>query len=235
MPIAALKNRYDAFAERLLASLSEIERRDVRSFDRWFFSRGLALAGGTDRRHHRVRVAVGAQLPWNMTFGRSVGAVQRRPCCCLVWVVGVVGVVRLPPPIRDGSFVAWWSIPVVFLVLGTLAGALAVLLVNLTARILAVFPGGTTRGCGMASHRGAGVFSFPACVLLVALISQLRNREYAALTARLEAEARQSDLSRQLAESKLKLLQLQIEPHFLFNTLGSYSSSPKRAHRRQRA
>ena len=48
----------------------------------------------------------------------------------------------------------------------------------------------------------------------------LRNREYAALTERLEAEARQSELSRQLAESQLKLLQLQIEPHFLFNTLG---------------
>ncbi len=33
--------------------------------------------------------------------------------------------------------------------------------------------------------------------------------------------ARESATSRQLAESRLKLLQLQIEPHFLFNTLGS--------------
>ena len=41
------------------------------------------------------------------------------------------------------------------------------------------------------------------------------------MTAHLEAEARQSETSRQLAESKLKLLQLQVEPHFLFNTLGS--------------
>ena len=56
---------------------------------------------------------------------------------------------------------------------------------------------------------------------IVALIANLRNREYRALTANLETEARQSDLSRQVAESKLKLLQLQIEPHFLFNTLGS--------------
>ena len=57
--------------------------------------------------------------------------------------------------------------------------------------------------------------------LVTALIAHLRNREYRALTAHLEAEARQSETSRQLAESKLKLLQLQIEPHFLFNTLGS--------------
>jgi sensor histidine kinase YesM len=41
------------------------------------------------------------------------------------------------------------------------------------------------------------------------------------IQARLESEARQSDLSRQLAESQLKLLQLQVEPHFLFNTLAS--------------
>jgi len=34
MPFAALKSRYDAFADGLLASLSEIERRDVRAFDR---------------------------------------------------------------------------------------------------------------------------------------------------------------------------------------------------------
>jgi sensor histidine kinase YesM len=57
--------------------------------------------------------------------------------------------------------------------------------------------------------------------LVVALIAHLRNREYAALTARLAAEARQSELSRQLAESQLRMLQLQVEPHFLFNTLGS--------------
>jgi len=57
--------------------------------------------------------------------------------------------------------------------------------------------------------------------LVVALIAALRNREYKALAAHLEAERRQSDLSRQLAESKLRMLQLQIEPHFLFNTLGS--------------
>jgi sensor histidine kinase YesM len=57
--------------------------------------------------------------------------------------------------------------------------------------------------------------------LVVALIAGLRNREYRALAAHLAAERRQSELSRQLAESKLRMLQLQIEPHFLFNTLGS--------------
>jgi sensor histidine kinase YesM len=67
----------------------------------------------------------------------------------------------------------------------------------------------------------AGVVFGVLYTLLVALIASLRNREYQALTANLEAKRRQSDLSRQLAESKLRMLQLQIEPHFLFNTLGS--------------
>ena len=34
----ALRHRYEAFSERVLASLSEIEREDVKSFDRWFYS-----------------------------------------------------------------------------------------------------------------------------------------------------------------------------------------------------
>jgi LytS/YehU family sensor histidine kinase len=72
------------------------------------------------------------------------------------------------------------------------------------------------------------VFGF-LYALVVALIAHLRNREYAALTAHLAAEARQSELSRQLAESRLKLLQLQIEPHFLFNTLGSAQQLAEKA------
>jgi hypothetical protein len=35
-----LKSRYDAFAQRVLSSLSEIERRDVRAFDTWFYRSG---------------------------------------------------------------------------------------------------------------------------------------------------------------------------------------------------
>ena len=57
--------------------------------------------------------------------------------------------------------------------------------------------------------------------LFTAIIAHLRNREYAALATKLELERRESELSCQLAESRLKMLQLQIEPHFLFNTLGS--------------
>jgi len=54
--LAAFKSRYDAFAQRVLASLSEIERRDVRAFDRWFYAqRGWQWRWGLPRRvHHRL-------------------------------------------------------------------------------------------------------------------------------------------------------------------------------------
>ena len=60
-----------------------------------------------------------------------------------------------------------------------------------------------------------------ALAAVSALIGHLRNREYVSLTERLRVESKQAQLNRQVAETKLHLLQAQIEPHFLFNTLAS--------------
>lgn len=49
----------------------------------------------------------------------------------------------------------------------------------------------------------------------------LRNRQYEMLTAQLQADAERERLARELSESQLRLLRAQIEPHFLFNTLGA--------------
>lgn len=53
------------------------------------------------------------------------------------------------------------------------------------------------------------------------VVAGWRNREYQLLTAQLQLEAQQESMARQVSESKLRLLQAQIEPHFLFNTLGA--------------
>jgi sensor histidine kinase YesM len=66
-------------------------------------------------------------------------------------------------------------------------------------------------------------------VLLVALliwvpqlvVSLLRYRQYQMLAEQLQREAENERLARELAESQLRLLRAQIEPHFLFNTLGA--------------
>jgi signal transduction histidine kinase len=60
-----------------------------------------------------------------------------------------------------------------------------------------------------------------AILELVLIISILRNRHYEAMNAQLQREAEQARLARELSESQLRLLRAQIEPHFLFNTLGA--------------
>ena len=53
------------------------------------------------------------------------------------------------------------------------------------------------------------------------LVAVLRNRHYEHLAAQLQRDAEQERLARALSETQLRLLRAQIEPHFLFNTLGA--------------
>lgn len=73
-----------------------------------------------------------------------------------------------------------------------------------------------------ASHFLGGVMTGGLVIVIPVLaISLLRNRQYEALNAQLQREAEQARLARELSESQLRLLRAQIEPHFLFNTLGA--------------
>jgi LytS/YehU family sensor histidine kinase len=55
----------------------------------------------------------------------------------------------------------------------------------------------------------------------MAMVGALRNQQYQALTAKLELDAERERAARELSESHLRMLHAQIEPHFLFNTLGA--------------
>ncbi len=57
--------------------------------------------------------------------------------------------------------------------------------------------------------------------VLVATLAIWRNREYEALNTELQLRAEQEKLARQVSDAKMRLLRAQIEPHFLFNTLGA--------------
>jgi signal transduction histidine kinase len=63
-----------------------------------------------------------------------------------------------------------------------------------------------------------GSFNIMAPVLI---ISMVRNRQYESRNLQLQRDAEQARLARELSESQLRLLRAQIEPHFLFNTLGA--------------
>ena len=214
------KIRYDSFVERILSSLTEIERRDARSFDQW-----LNHDGGW---HWLVGIIVtttgaawvAAHLPWNMSF-LEAAILFNVFVVVLLWagLSAWFGYRKF----RGAAFRLAVMGPLLAL-LGAFVGA------SIAGMIKGVNPFDWLYDSALLRHvvTGALVFGF-LYTFIVALIANLRNREYRALAASLEAEARQSELSRQLAESKLKLLQSQIEPHFLFNTLGSAQQLAERS------
>jgi sensor histidine kinase YesM len=208
----SLKARYDAFAERVLASLSEIERRDVRSFDQWLYHGGgwLWLAGTILLTTGCAWIA--SRLPWNMSFLEA--AILFNAFVLVTLFAGLSAWFGYRK--YSGKALRMVALSPLLALLGAFVGA------SIAGVIRGVNPFDWIYDSALLRHivTGALVLGF-LYTLVVALIANLRNREYRALAASLEAEARQSQLSRQLAESKLKLLQQQIEPHFLFNTLGS--------------
>ncbi|MBL8509842.1 MAG: histidine kinase [Chitinimonas sp.] len=60
-----------------------------------------------------------------------------------------------------------------------------------------------------------------AAAIALATAARLSNRDEQFEISRLESENQRERVARELAEARLKLLQAQIEPHFLFNTLGA--------------
>jgi len=208
----SLKHRYDSFADRVLATLSEVERQDVRAFDRWFYATGgwrwlFVIVGATT-----AFAWVASRLPWNMTFVEAA-ILFNLVVLMLLWagLSAWFGYRRFQGKIFRfvvvGPLLALAGAFVGAGIAGLLQGVDPLEWLNDSAKFRHVVTAGL-------------VFGF-LYALVVALIAHLRNREYAALAARLESEARQSQLSRQLAESQLRMLQLQVEPHFLFNTLAS--------------
>jgi len=184
----------------------------MRSFDQWFY-RGSGWQWLVGTLLVTTGVAwIASRLPWNMSF-LEAAILFNAFVVVMVWagLSAWFGFRRF----RGKAFRLAVAGPLLAL-LGAFAGA------TIAGFLKGVNPFDWLYDSALLRHvvTGALVFGF-LYTLVVALIANLRNREYRALAANLEAEARQSELSRQLAESKLKLLQLQIEPHFLFNTLGS--------------
>ena len=210
--LTALKDRYDAFADRVLSSLSEIEREDVKSFDRWFYrGRGWVWLAGIVTLTTCV-AWVASRLPWNMTFTEAA-VLFNLVVLTLVWsgLTAWFGYRKF-----SGKLFRYIVVGPLLALAGAFVGAAVAGLVKGVDPLEWLSDSAKVRHIVIAGLVFGVLYS-----LVVALISALRNREYRALAAHLEAERKQSELSRQLAESKLRMLQLQVEPHFLFNTLGS--------------
>jgi len=208
----ALKSRYDRLADRVLCSLSEIEREDVRSFDRWFYRGGgwRWLVGIIALTTSAAYVA--SRLPWNMRFVEAA-VLFNVVVLTLLWsgLAAWFGYRKF-----SGKLFRYIVVAPLLALAGAFVGA------SIAGLVTGVDPLSWLQDSTKVRHIATAGLAFGVLyVLVVALIANLRHREYLALAARLESEARQSELSRQLAESKLRMLQLQVEPHFLFNSLGS--------------
>jgi LytS/YehU family sensor histidine kinase len=89
--------------------------------------------------------------------------------------------------------------------------------------------GSFTAGVGWTELQLQKVAKAVAIAILVSVaigsvlvgISRLRLREAEHRAGRLQAEADRERLARQTVQAELKLLQAQVEPHFLFNTLAN--------------
>jgi LytS/YehU family sensor histidine kinase len=80
----------------------------------------------------------------------------------------------------------------------------------------------------------AGSIAGAIYAVILGSIALWRNREYETLNTQLQLQTEREKLARQVSESQLSLLRAQIEPHFLFNTLGAVqqlaqSGAPKAA------
>ncbi|HSV18878.1 MAG TPA: histidine kinase [Casimicrobiaceae bacterium] len=207
-----LNERMERYAERKLAAMSEVERRDARAFDEWFIRRGgwkwLIWIGVAAT----LVAAVASQLPWNLRFVPAA-IMFNGIAYALLWA----------------GFVAWFGYRRLQGKLLRVTGACLLTVAIIAPLVVAAMemmrgrpPFAWLTDSALLRHLAVATFLFAFLyVSVVALISTFRNREHIALARHLEAEARRSELSRRLAESELKLLQSQIEPHFLFNTLGS--------------
>ena len=203
--------RYRRAMIRKSRCLSPTERSQMRDFI-WRFRgwRGwVALS---------VPVAIASMLGLGLhfTLPAKFGAVEAVVLFNLVWSSLALGVVATW--FNPGSFKRFGGRALVILPLLALFGAICGAAVSSMLNGEAPFAFFDRAGRGVVT---AGLGLGLGYSILLSLIVGVRNRELTAINDRLAADADRHRLTTELTASRLRLLQAQIEPHFLFNTLGA--------------
>lgn len=212
MPILKSINAWYARLEaKSLAILAPVERADMLAFDASF------------RQRPKRYVAIIVTL-W-MVFGVVVkllagnigwwGALALSAVMLLSMVVAVTGAWFGPSRFKTGvrSMLLLIGVSVVGAIVGGLGARIAQMntLGDVVDQFILVAPkilvGGLIAGMVYA-------------VLMVSIV-QYRRGQLQRRNEQLERQAKQERMGRQLADARLKLMQAQVEPHFLFNTLAS--------------
>lgn len=121
--------------------------------------------------------------------------------------------------VPESHLPAWmprWLLTVLAVGLAAPLGTFVIYMVSVDGRVT-TFIGNPARLAGFFIIASTGL----VLGLLITLTAQLREREARARSQALQFELVRSQLERQAADARLSLLQAQIEPHFLFNTLAN--------------
>jgi signal transduction histidine kinase len=129
--------------------------------------------------------------------------------CVMVWFSAWFNYRRL-----EGRRLRIFSRIILLAVLGAVFGTVVSVVVH----------GGAFHAALHELPRNMAIIALSAAIVICApllLIGIFRSRQHAVQTAALQRDAEQARLARALSETQLRLLRAQIEPHFLFNTLGA--------------
>ena len=198
---------------RKLATLTPIERQQFHDFMEKYRGAGFYIAAARMLLlFSAIGVLLHLMLPGELSWGQALGLSNAIGFAMSWAVLGVWFNYRKLARRKIRLLMA------LMLLLPFLAG----LLIGLLTFMLN--PGMSLGGCMARGARIGGYATATAGLIYLvpmSIVAVWRNRQYEALALQLQQEAERDRLARALSESQLRLLRAQIEPHFLFNTLGA--------------
>ncbi|WP_056332724.1 sensor histidine kinase [Massilia sp. Leaf139] len=202
---------YRRYCAEKLAAMSPIERRELRAFSLTYRGRRLWIAVA---KLAAAFTLAGLLLAY--VVGGKVGPVALVVIANLVGFSFVIG--GIGSWFNPSEMVASKRKVVAGLMVGALVGGIGAY-VGLT---LAHGEPLAEIGPPLLRVIAIAMLGAPVCVGIPMLaISAMRRRQQAELAEQLRRDAERERLARELSESQLRMLRAQIEPHFLFNTLGA--------------
>lgn len=213
-PLNAWQRRHFAWAEKRYAKMEPALAAEARRVDRWLYGRGGAglLAGLALAVAGSVAALVAAGFPLLLAL----------ICSLLVWLgLPLAGLgAWLQPQRFTGRRLLRGSLAIATL---GYAGAFVGFLVGRLARH-GELKAETLADSLLSAAKAATpmlLVALAAIVLLVWGVAQVRGAQDRRELARMTLAQERDAAARRLAESRLHLLQVQIQPHFLFNTLAA--------------